>query len=1083
FNLLLLSRMALDSEAVFRERVDKFGLVDLWPKFEEHGWTTMGSFAFACQVQAGGNPDPEAFQREVLTPLGAAGARSTTAIRRLFWDSWTHSCASMRREIDRREDDPPMSLPAKEIAVRVEAVRKKALPGLNIRDQFEPARATVTTFAQMYEDNQVKYVPWADIPSRADEDAKPAGKKPTEWQEDGQGYVRHAPSRSAASADYGTEFRLYQVLVRRGVAAEAGRVMHLEVHQKIQQRWLAELTGSSPDPAYNPPTLDQVKRADVELWRLLAAPRGGAAASAPGGDRQGDQGSARTRAEKRKESRQRQAENKRQKPAEVAPAAVAPKGAGKGKRTPMPRGLIGKNRQTPDGQPYCFDANLPHGCPHAQAAPLLASAVHEADPEQRNRQRRSPLVPEFSGFADVRLPPEAAFALQVGDVLREPVRHCDGEAPAGAKVLLLGQETGGDHGAEARWVPAKFGLPWHPDEFARAAAGAVAPFDQLPELRSHVLETVFFVLTRALEQDEARLRESMEPGVRHVLRGERLLLLDEMAQAAGYPDCGLAAEAAAGLAVIGAAQRAAVESAGPSPDPALDAEVERVTLEQEAAGLLSAPLVAEVSAALGPDWPPARRFGLWQGGKAREIDDATEFGENLMVERTEKLDVLGLDEVAGLARCWAEAVDWDRRRASVRLPGGAALEGRLSDEWSRAEAARLAGRTLDLSKAYKQLAKRPEHRRYSVVTSWSTSRRRVEFRLAYSLLFGETGAAFRANRFFRPLEWIFCKLFRVAVTNYFDDYPHLEPEVLAAGGHATALEVLRLLGWPPKEERPEDRVPRPVFSALGAHFDMSPLVEHGCFRVGNKPGRIESISKDLAMIEARGRVRRGELESLIGKCQHARSNTFGRRGAAALQALGEFRQTCAAGGRITPRVKWALWWWRRFLSYTRPREVRCHRRLPTLRPFTDGACTPRPGRLPLVSIGAVLCRTGAAPVVWGAEVPGEVVARWQDRGVRTVEQVIGQAELAPAVVARLLWPDVLRQAVLLHWVDNEAARFGLIRGYSPVEASAELISWSQELDMARGTASWVERAPSLGNPADKASRLEFDGYQGAVVLE
>eukprot|EP00959_Pyramimonas_sp_CCMP1952_P148492 3106766-Pyramimonas_sp.AAC.1 len=37
--------------------------------------------------------------------------------------------------------------------------------------------------------------------------------------------------------------------------------------------------------------------------------------------------------------------------------------------------------------------------------------------------------------------------------------------------------------------------------------------------------------------------------------------------------------------------------------------------------------------------------------------------------------------------------------------------------------------------------------------------------------------------------------------------------------------------------------------------------------------------------------------------------------------------------------------------------------------------------------------------------------------------------------------------------------------------------------MARGPASWVERVPSLGNPADKASRLEFDGYQGAVVLD
>ena len=187
---------------------------------------------------------------------------------------------------------------------------------------------------------------------------------------------------------------------------------------------------------------------------------------------------------------------------------------------------------------------------------------------QPRRQRRAPLVPEFSSFADARLAPEAALALEVGDVLREPVQHCSGAAPAGAKVLFLGQETGGDSGAEASWVPAKFGLPWHPDEFARAAAEAVAPFDQLPELRSHVLETVFFVLTRgptevvsfrrlafrhwarrarALEQDEERLHESMEPGVRRVLRGKRLLLLDEMARAAGYPDCGLAAEAARAL--------------------------------------------------------------------------------------------------------------------------------------------------------------------------------------------------------------------------------------------------------------------------------------------------------------------------------------------------------------------------------------------------------------------------------------------------------------------------------------------------------------------------------------------------------
>ena len=68
-------------------------------------------------------------------------------------------------------------------------------------------------------------------------------------------------------------------------------------------------------------------------------------------------------------------------------------------------------------------------------------------------------------------------------------------------------------------------------------------------------------------------------------------------------------------------------------------------------------------------------------------------------------------------------------------------------------------------------------------------------------------------------------------------------------------------------------------------------------------------------------------------------------------------------------------------------------------------------------------------------------------------QCINQVELHPVAVATGVWKHVLADRDVVFWIDNEAARFGLIRGSSTVDVSRELITctWNQISDTSRST--------------------------------
>eukprot|EP00969_Alexandrium_andersonii_P273796 12101892-Alexandrium_andersonii.AAC.1 len=62
--------MAVDSAAVFAERLTQLGLQDLGAKFTQNKWASYGLFAFAVPAAAGGGPaDEAAFRKVVVAPL------------------------------------------------------------------------------------------------------------------------------------------------------------------------------------------------------------------------------------------------------------------------------------------------------------------------------------------------------------------------------------------------------------------------------------------------------------------------------------------------------------------------------------------------------------------------------------------------------------------------------------------------------------------------------------------------------------------------------------------------------------------------------------------------------------------------------------------------------------------------------------------------------------------------------------------------------------------------------------------------------------------------------------------------------
>ena len=98
--------------------------------------------------------------------------------------------------------------------------------------------------------------------------------------------------------------------------------------------------------------------------------------------------------------------------------------------------------------------------------------------------------------------------------------------------------------------------------------------------------------------------------------------------------------------------------------------------------------------------------------------------------------------------------------------------------------------------------------------------------------------------------------------------------------------------------------------------------------------------------------------------------------------------------------------------------------------------------------------------------PEDRLSSWRQRASGLVEQVIGQAEIFPVLASLRTWQLALRGRRVVVFIDNDSARFSLIRRFSPVLVSMELIVEVGTEAARMSTCLWFERVPTLSNPAD-----------------
>ena len=704
------------------------------------------------------------------------------------------------------------------------------------------------------------------------------------------------------------------------------------------------------------------------------------------------------------------------------------------------------------------------------------------------------LLPPPGDFRPLRAGPlraEAPLVPQFRTVMEGP------DLPKGDQYKLLASDFGGTSQGSGQTdqepgnLSVKFGVRWTPQEFLNQAKTIKHPMNPEESLSDLIKDVVFSNLTQSplelaksriqtvitirqmaaeLEDKEEAFKRKLDPLVAKILKPKRILLWKSLLLAANYDDMPIVDLVAGGVPLTGS--HGSVPALPEKLVPATDSlesllassplrrrsltSTKRETSEKEQEDLtrssddevqrgeIEGPFTEDqVTQHFGSDeWLLNPRFALYQGVKMklRVIDDAKKSGLNEAFQRT----------------CEATLMDLDALTCMIATISKALVEGRFQgvdiDDQVRLES--WLGRTLDLSRAYKQLAIDPESRRVCVLGfrnrgEWSYYRCNV-------LPFGARASVFAFLRVSRSLHFIMARYLQALNTVFFDDFPMVSTK---SGSHIlqkAASSVLNLLGWAHAQQGEKAPGFQSDFVALGVQIALG-SVSLGSFEVRNKPGRVEKL---VAMIEeaaVRPDVARAVPE-LQGHLNFA-SGFFFNKGlrflakalnkASADPASEMFKGLCRAAISL--------------LKATPPRTLDLGIQGPPLLVFTDGAWGS--GR---AGAGAVIhcCATGAT-LTCDIPVPQELIKVWlREAG----EQIICQIEMWAFLALRVAMSSNFTAIPVVAWIDNEAARYALMKGSADSVSLRNMARLSQHAELVSPSLIWYERVASFSNPADLPSR-------------
>ena len=449
------------------------------------------------------------------------------------------------------------------------------------------------------------------------------------------------------------------------------------------------------------------------------------------------------------------------------------------------------------------------------------------------------------------------------------------------------------------------------------------------------------------------------------------------------------------------------------------------------------------------DWIPTQRFEVVQKNKVRGCDSATTNMINQVTQICEKLQLPSTDSnVAALRKLRSWAPDQS-----------------------------LLGWVLDERKAYRQVAVRPDHRKFSVICLKDPESAKPAFFVMVGHSFGLVSAVYNYNRRSAAVNEFLVKLFKLVAFSFYDDKYGFEPAATAPSARHIA-EAVHF--W------------------LGARFDQKKLQLAGdptilgvtynlkLMQLEIKKDRKTDLIEEIDAILKSGLLDPGSAGKLKGKLMFGASQLWGKVGRAFLRSISE-RQYCKFPGSsefyLDDALRESLVQWRKLVGEGPPRSIDMSFSRPAdVVIFTDGF-TPDPRKpSPLPDrIGAVMFdRRLRKPVQFTAVVPGEIKSNWISR----TTQIMPIEMLAP-IVALETFKDRVTGADVILLIDSEAVEGALVKGYSSREDLCLLVSVFWDLALKYRVRIFIDRVSTDANPADWPSRdrLELGFEAGWLTTE
>ena len=489
------------------------------------------------------------------------------------------------------------------------------------------------------------------------------------------------------------------------------------------------------------------------------------------------------------------------------------------------------------------------------------------------------------------------------------------------------------------------------------------------------------------------------------------------------------------------------------------------TTKEVDAGFLDGPFLEdEVTEMLGrPDWSMSQRFLLLQGEdlKPRVIDNYKTSWVNAAFGTSSHLDLHDTDMISCFLAfmlgvfCGDGAID-------IELSGGDHLVGRRHSDYD--DKPLLLGRGVDLSKAYKQAGVAPQSARHSILGVRSETGV-WKFFFSKSLPFGATSSVFAFNKITRGIWTILVRKFHLLTTVFYDDFPMLEFDPMAATTTNVVQHLLDLLGWKHATNGKKSVDFSGTMQVLGVSFNLESFWDNQT-TVANRPSRVQRILEMLASYSNKGTVSISEAATMHGLLNYAGGFVVGRCLKPAARQFGNMQggstdaafisRLCRDTGEIINRM--------------RPRQIRyLSNDFPAVI-YTDGALEKEQG-----TWGAVVMipQLGINAIHWGV-VDAGLMRHWTSLGL---QQKICQIELLAVLLVKYFYRRELANASALFFVDKEAARYCLIKGSSPSLTMYNLCRAVSHIEAEHPAASWYERVASESNIADLPSRFKLKECQ------